>query len=107
MVPLWRGKASRIHAAPLISARLLNGDCSAESREERRTGFTLMFAHPLLVPLAFVPLVWAALTWPRSRSRVALILKACSLAAIVLALSEPSVNLPKTRTATAVLVDTS
>ena len=67
----------------------------------------MTFAHPLLIPLAFVPLIWAALSWSRSRSRIGLALKAGSIAAILLALSEPAINLPKTRTATAVLVDTS
>ncbi|MFL6416217.1 MAG: hypothetical protein ACJ74Y_11190, partial [Bryobacteraceae bacterium] len=67
----------------------------------------MMFAHPFLVPLAVAPLAWAAFSWPRSSSRLGLVLKACSFAAILLALSEPSINLPKTRTATAVLVDTS
>ncbi len=66
-----------------------------------------MFAHPLFILLAFVPPIWAALSWARSRSRLSLILKAVTFSAILLALSEPAINLPKTRTATAVLVDTS
>ncbi|MFL6449215.1 MAG: VWA domain-containing protein [Bryobacteraceae bacterium] len=66
-----------------------------------------MFAHPYLVPLALIPLVWAAMSWRRSRARLGLLLKAATFSAILLALSEPAINLAKTRTATAVLVDTS
>ena len=67
----------------------------------------MTFAHPLMLLPALVPFLWLALTWSRTSSRLALILKACSLSAVLLALAEPAVTLPKTKTATAVLVDTS
>src|SRR3954463_2045796 len=106
MVPLRRRETAFVDQAPLSSAGLHGGFFRKQGRQKGRAGFTVMFAHPFLAPLALVPLIWAALSWPRSRSRAGLVLKAISFSAILLAFSEPSINLPRTRTATAVLVDT-
>lgn len=67
----------------------------------------MTFAHPFLLALAIVPFGWAAFSWPTSRTRLGLILKTFGFVAILLALAEPAIELPKTKTATAVLVDTS
>lgn len=62
----------------------------------------------LLLPL---PAVWAWWTWRNStldrRQLIGLVLKALSLAAIVLALAEPALQVSETKSAVAVLVDTS
>lgn len=63
--------------------------------------------HPWLLPFALVPLLWAAWEWPRSARRGALILKAASLAAILLALSQPRVTVYESKVAVAILADTS
>ncbi|MBV9226479.1 MAG: VWA domain-containing protein, partial [Acidobacteriaceae bacterium] len=67
----------------------------------------MTFAHPLFLILLLVPVVWVIGFWRRKTGRVSLLLKAASLAAVVLALAEPVITLPRTKTAAAVLVDTS
>jgi Ca-activated chloride channel family protein len=65
------------------------------------------FTHPLLTALLVLPAVWVIWSW-RGRTRsVGLLLKAAGLAAIMLALAEPIITLPQTKTAAVVLVDTS
>jgi Ca-activated chloride channel family protein len=67
----------------------------------------MTFDHPLALLLALLPAVWAAWEWRSSSRRSALLLKAGSLAAILLALSEPRLTVYQTKVAVAVLADTS
>lgn len=67
----------------------------------------MTFAHPLFLLLILLPAAWIAWSWRLRGNRVNLLLKAVSLAAIILALAEPIVTLPQTKTAALVLVDTS
>ena len=67
----------------------------------------MIFERPWALIFVLLPVVWAWLEW-RSRARhTAMVLKALSLVLILLALSEPRVNVPETRAAVALLVDTS
>ncbi len=72
----------------------------------------MKFAHPWVLLLLLAPAVWVAYSWAtyhrQSVGRTAmLLLKGLSLAAILLALSEPSTTFPETKTAVVVLLDTS
>ncbi len=72
----------------------------------------MTFAHPWLLLLLLAPAAWLFFQWPvyyrQSRGRLLTFLfKALSLAAILLALAEPVITLPETKTAEVVLVDTS
>ncbi|MEK7406713.1 MAG: VWA domain-containing protein, partial [Acidobacteriota bacterium] len=67
----------------------------------------MSFERLWLLPLAGLPLAWAAWRWRSSLRRGALILKALALASILLALAAPSVTVQETKMALAVLADTS
>ena len=65
------------------------------------------FAHPWLLLLVPLPLVWVVWAWSSAAGRLTLMLKGLSLAAILLAFAEPGLTLPDTKTAEIILVDTS
>jgi len=67
----------------------------------------MSFVHPSLLLLLLLPVLWAASAWGATARRLSLALKGLSFAAIILALAEPVMNLPETKTAAVVLVDTS
>ncbi len=67
----------------------------------------MTFLHPWLAPFAVLPFAYVVWAWRRTARRPGLVLKALSVSAILLALSEPVLTVPETRTATVVLVDTS
>ncbi len=67
----------------------------------------MTFEHPWVLLLAIAPLVWMYFEFPRAPRRLSLVLKALSLAAVIVALSEPKLTLAETRMAVAVLADTS
>ncbi|HEU0140388.1 MAG TPA: VWA domain-containing protein [Bryobacteraceae bacterium] len=67
----------------------------------------MTFAHPWLLLLVPLPALWAAYSWRSTSRKGALALKALSLAAILLALTQPSVDVAGTRMSVSVLVDTS
>lgn len=67
----------------------------------------MTFDRPWLSALALLPLIWTAWEWRKTQRRAALVLKALSLVAIVLALAEPRLHVSETKVAVAVLVDTS
>ncbi|HEY6987601.1 MAG TPA: vWA domain-containing protein, partial [Bryobacteraceae bacterium] len=67
----------------------------------------MSFVHPWVLPLILVPLGWAAYAWGTAARRETLLLKAFSFCAILLALAEPTLTLPQTKTGLVVLVDTS
>lgn len=67
----------------------------------------MSFAHAWVLLGLLLPLAWVALVWRTSRRRIALVLKATSFAAILMALAAPSITIPETKTGLVVLVDTS
>ena len=67
----------------------------------------MSFEYSWLLFVALLPLGWLAYEWPRTSRRLSLILKALSFAAIIVALARPSITLPESKLAVAVLVDTS
>ena len=67
----------------------------------------MSFDRAWVLAIAWLPLAWMVFEWRRTSRRGALALKALSLAAILLALAEPRLNIFETRVAVAVLVDTS
>jgi uncharacterized membrane protein len=60
-----------------------------------------------VLAIAWIPLAWIFFEWRKTTRRLALVLKALSLAAILFALAEPRLNTSETKVALAVLVDTS
>ena len=67
----------------------------------------MSFDRPWVLLLTLLPLAWAAVEWRRSDRRIALVLKALSFVLVLLALAEPTITVPETRSAVALLVDTS
>ena len=67
----------------------------------------MTFERPWILLLALIPLAWAAWEWQRAPRKLGLLLKALGFATIFAALSEPVMNTAETKTAVAVLVDTS
>lgn len=67
----------------------------------------MTFERSWMLLFACLPLAWFALRYRTGPRRVAFGLKAVALAAILAAVAEPGLRLSSTKTATAVLVDTS
>jgi len=67
----------------------------------------MSYGHPLFLVLALLPVAWIIYRWRRAGRRLALVLKGLSLALILLALAEPTIVMPNTKTGVVVLVDTS
>lgn len=72
----------------------------------------MSFGHTWVLLLVPLPLIWMAITWRTAarstrRKGMALVLKSVSFAMILIALAEPSVLMPETKTGLVVLVDTS
>src|SRR3954447_19418346 len=67
----------------------------------------MTFVHLWVLLLVPLPLLCLGYCWRRVTRHLTLILKALSFAAILLALAEPTITLPQTKTGTVVLVDTS
>ena len=67
----------------------------------------MTFLHPWALLLALVPLSWVAWAWRGAVRPLTLALKGISLALILVALAQPIITLPDTRTGAVVLVDTS
>ncbi|MGA2113985.1 MAG: VWA domain-containing protein, partial [Bryobacteraceae bacterium] len=67
----------------------------------------MTFVRPWLLLFALAPLLWAAWDWRNSTRRPSLVLKAASLAAILLALAEPTLRVVESKVAVALLADTS
>ena len=67
----------------------------------------MTFDRAWVLFLAWIPLAWMVFEWRRTARRGALVLKALSLAAILIALAEPKLAINETKVAVAVLVDTS
>ncbi|MGH9659403.1 MAG: VWA domain-containing protein, partial [Bryobacteraceae bacterium] len=67
----------------------------------------MTYGRAWVLLLAWLPLAWAVWEWHRSARRAGLVLKAVSLAAILLALADPRLVVFETKVATVVLADTS
>ncbi len=67
----------------------------------------MSFDHPWALLLVILPVLWAAWEWRLSSRRPALLLKAGAFAAIGLALASPRITVYQTKTAVALLTDTS
>ena len=65
------------------------------------------FDHPWLLLLALGPVAWVVWEWRESGRHLALLLKAGSFAAIILALASPHMVVYETKVAVALLADTS
>jgi Ca-activated chloride channel homolog len=67
----------------------------------------MIFERAWVLLFLILPLIWAYFEWRRTRRTAALVLKTLSILAIILALAEPTLTVPETKMAVAVLVDTS
>ena len=67
----------------------------------------MIFERAWVLGFLLLPLAWALFEWRRTRRVTALVVKTLSFLAIVLALAEPTLTVPQTKVAVAVLVDTS
>ena len=67
----------------------------------------MTFDRAWVLAIAWIPLAWMVFEWRRTARKSALVLKALSLAAILLALAEPRLSTAESKVALAVLVDTS
>ncbi len=71
----------------------------------------MSFERSWVLLFALLPLLWGWWTWRKGvldfKQQIGLLLKVLSLLAIILALAEPSIPVSETKTAVAVLVDTS
>lgn len=65
------------------------------------------FENSWVLFLLALPLAWLAYEWLRTSRRVGLILKSLSFIAVIVALAKPSITVPESKLAVAVLVDTS
>ena len=67
----------------------------------------MTFEREWVLIFLLLPLGWMFFEWRRTRRITALVLKTLAFLAIVLALAEPTLTVPQTKMAVAVLVDTS
>ena len=67
----------------------------------------MKFEHAWVMLLTAAPLAWAAFSWKRTGRDIRLLLKCLSIAFLLAALSMPTVVVPSSKVAVAVLVDTS
>ncbi|MGC2660389.1 MAG: VWA domain-containing protein [Bryobacteraceae bacterium] len=67
----------------------------------------MTFLHLWVLPLVLLPLAWIAWEWRNSVRPLTLALKGLSLALILVALAQPVVTFPDTKTAAVILADTS
>ncbi|HLX43774.1 MAG TPA: VWA domain-containing protein [Bryobacteraceae bacterium] len=67
----------------------------------------MTFDRAWVLAIAWLPLAWMVFEWRHTSRRLALVLKGVSLAAILIALAEPRLNISESKVAVAVLVDTS
>jgi Ca-activated chloride channel family protein len=67
----------------------------------------MTFHHGWVLAIAWLPLAWMFTEWPRTTRKLGLAFKALTFTLILLALAEPRLDIPTTRVAVGVLVDTS
>ena len=83
------------------------GQVKAQSFEDAVEKSIVTFDRTWVLANAWLPLAWMVFEWRRTSRRGALAIKAVSLAAILIALAEPRLNISENKVAVAVLVDTS
>lgn len=67
----------------------------------------MTFERAWILAIAWIPLAWLYWEWRAGRQRTNLLLKALSLTAILIALAEPAIEATETKSAVALLADTS
>ncbi len=67
----------------------------------------MTFDRPWMLLTALLPLAWLAREWTRTQSRGRLLLKSLALAAVLLALAEPRMDIWETKMTVGILADTS
>ncbi|HVO98408.1 MAG TPA: VWA domain-containing protein [Bryobacteraceae bacterium] len=67
----------------------------------------MTFTRDWILIFAVLPVAWAIFEWRRTQRHLALVLKALSFVAVIVALAEPHISTSETKVALAVLVDTS
>lgn len=67
----------------------------------------MTFDREWVLAIAWLPIAWAIFEWRRTQRHLALLLKAISFVAVLVALAEPHLATTETKVALAVLVDTS
>lgn len=67
----------------------------------------MTFAHVWPLFLVVIPAVWVIYAWRSAANRFRLCLKVLSFGIVLLAIAEPRLNMPETKTAAVILVDTS
>jgi uncharacterized membrane protein len=67
----------------------------------------MTFDREWVLAISWVPVAWAIFEWRRTQRHLALVLKALSFVAVLVALAEPHLATTETKVALAVLVDTS
>jgi len=67
----------------------------------------MTFDREWVLAIAWLPVAWAIFEWRRTQRHLALVLKALSFVAVLVALAEPHLATTETKVALAVLVDTS
>jgi Ca-activated chloride channel homolog len=67
----------------------------------------MSFEYPFLLILALVPLAWGFYEWRHTARHLALTLKVAALVLVALALAQPRLQVPESKVAAVVLVDTS
>ena len=67
----------------------------------------MTFERPWVLLFAWLPVLWVFADWRRTTRRIPLALKGAAVMLVLAALSEPGIEIAETRSAVAVLVDTS
>ena len=67
----------------------------------------MTLVHPLWLIFVVLPLAYTLYQWRRTARKAGLLLKMFTMAVIVVALAEPIVTMPETKTGVVVLLDTS
>ena len=91
-------------AASIAACRAAKGVAPGEPSGEESL---MTFERAWVLIFLLLPLGWMFFEWRRTRRITALVLKTLAFLAIVLALAEPTLTVPQTKMAVAVLVDTS
>ncbi len=89
------------------SDRRLRAAKGATLESENLEESLMTFERAWVLIFLLLPLGWMIFEWRTTRRVVALVLKTLAFLAIILALAEPTLTVPQTKMAVAVLVDTS
>src|ERR1700728_4097692 len=81
--------------------------CGGRDARHKLEESLVTFERTWVLIFLLLPLGWMIFEWRRTRRITALVLKTLAFIAIILALAEPTLTVPQTKMAVAVLVDTS